>query len=72
MKSDTVRKGTQQAPHRSLFNALGYTKEEIKDRIENPEKWQSNEQTVQEPKTSEAPKQKSRIKIPKMHIPLQR
>ena len=23
MKSDTVRKGTQQAPHRSLFNALG-------------------------------------------------
>ena len=29
MKSDTVRKGTQQAPHRSLFNALGYTKEMI-------------------------------------------
>ena len=29
MKSDTVRKGTQQAPHRSLFNALGYTKEEM-------------------------------------------
>ena len=27
MKSDTVRKGTQQAPHRSLFNALGMTKE---------------------------------------------
>ena len=23
MRSDTVRKGTQQAPHRSLFNALG-------------------------------------------------
>ena len=29
MKSDTVRKGTQQAPHRSLFNALGITKEEM-------------------------------------------
>ncbi len=23
MRSDTVKKGTQQAPHRSLFNALG-------------------------------------------------
>ena len=29
MKSDTVRKGTQQAPHRSLFNALGMTNEEM-------------------------------------------
>ena len=29
MRSDTVRKGTQQAPHRSLFNALGMTKEEM-------------------------------------------
>ena len=29
MKSDTVRKGTQQAPHRSLFNALGMTQEEM-------------------------------------------
>ncbi|MEG1876867.1 MAG: dihydroxy-acid dehydratase [Lachnospiraceae bacterium] len=28
MRSDFVTKGTQQAPHRSLFNALGYTKEE--------------------------------------------
>jgi len=28
MRSDSVTKGTQQAPHRSLFNALGYTKEE--------------------------------------------
>ena len=26
MRSDTVRKGTQQAPHRSLFNALGMNK----------------------------------------------
>ena len=24
MRSDTVTKGKQQAPHRSLFNALGY------------------------------------------------
>ena len=46
----------------------GYTKEEIKDRIENPEKWQNKEQTVQEPNTTEAPKQKSRIKIPKKDI----
>ncbi|MCI8638437.1 MAG: dihydroxy-acid dehydratase [Coprococcus sp.] len=29
MKSDVVKKGMQQAPHRSLFNALGYTKEEL-------------------------------------------
>ena len=29
MKSDAVRKGMQQAPHRSLFNALGMTKEEM-------------------------------------------
>ena len=28
MRSDNVTKGDQQAPHRSLFNALGYTKEE--------------------------------------------
>jgi len=29
MKSDNVTKGTRQAPHRSLFNALGLTKEEM-------------------------------------------
>ena len=29
MNSDHVKKGMQQAPHRSLFNALGYTKEEV-------------------------------------------
>ena len=28
MRSDAVKKGSQQAPHRSLFNALGFTKEE--------------------------------------------
>ncbi|MBO5197377.1 MAG: dihydroxy-acid dehydratase [Lachnospiraceae bacterium] len=29
MKSDSVKRGMQQAPHRSLFNALGLTKEEL-------------------------------------------
>lgn len=29
MKSDNVKSGMQQAPHRSLFNALGMTKEEL-------------------------------------------
>ena len=29
MRSDTVTKGKQQAPHRSLFNALGLTPEEM-------------------------------------------
>ena len=30
MKSDNVKSGMQQAPHRSLFNALGFTEEEMK------------------------------------------
>ena len=30
MKSDAVRMGVQQAPHRSLFNALGMTQEEMR------------------------------------------
>ena len=30
MRSDAVRKGMQQAPHRSLFNALGHTEEEMR------------------------------------------
>ena len=30
MRSDCVREGMQQAPHRSLFNALGMTEEEMK------------------------------------------
>ena len=52
----------------------GYTKEEIKDRIENPQKWQDIEQATQDASSSkaaentEAPKQKSRIKIPKKDI----
>ena len=29
MRSDNVKTGMQQAPHRSLFNALGLTKEEL-------------------------------------------
>lgn len=29
MRSDSVTKGVQQAPHRSLFKALGFTKEEM-------------------------------------------
>jgi len=29
MKSDSVKVGAQQAPHRSLFNALGFTNEEM-------------------------------------------
>ena len=29
MRSDAVKTGMQQAPHRSLFNALGMTKEEM-------------------------------------------
>lgn len=34
MKSDNVRVGMQQAPHRSLFNALGMTKEEMERPLE--------------------------------------
>ena len=33
MRSDTVTKGVQQAPHRSLFNALGMTQEELANRV---------------------------------------
>ena len=29
MRSDAVTKGMQQAPHRSLFHALGLTEEEM-------------------------------------------
>ncbi len=30
MRSDDVKKGMQQAPQRSLINALGFTEEEMK------------------------------------------
>ena len=33
MRSDSVKTGTQQAPHRSLLNALGYTEEERMDMV---------------------------------------
>ena len=29
MRSDNVKKGVERAPHRSLFNALGFTEEEL-------------------------------------------
>ncbi len=29
MKSNNVKKGVERAPHRSLFNALGMTEEEL-------------------------------------------
>ena len=66
----------QERPVRGSFRNFGsgYTKEEIKDRIENPQKWQNIEQATQEAPSSkaaentEAPKQKSRIKIPKKDI----
>ena len=29
MRSDIIKKGVERAPHRSLFNAMGYTQEEI-------------------------------------------
>ena len=32
MKSDNVKSGMQQAPHRSLFNALGFTEEKTNGR----------------------------------------
>ena len=34
MRSDNVKSGMQQAPHRSLFNALGFTEEEMKKACE--------------------------------------
>lgn len=60
----------QERPVRGSFRnfGAGYTKEEIKDRIENPEKWQNVEQPKEEQKTQEPPKSKPRIKVPKKDI----
>ena len=60
----------QERPVRGSFRnfGAGYTKEEIKDRIENPEKWQNIEQSAKEQNGADTPKQKSRIKIPKKDI----
>ena len=33
MRSDNVKKGAERAPNRSLFYAMGYTKEEL-DRVD--------------------------------------
>ena len=60
----------QERPVRGSFRnfGAGYTKEEIKDRIDNPEKWHNIEQSAKEQTVTDAPKQKSRIKIPKKDI----
>ncbi|MBO5623766.1 MAG: relaxase/mobilization nuclease domain-containing protein, partial [Butyrivibrio sp.] len=60
----------QERPVRGSFRnfGAGYTKEEIKDRIENPEKWQNIEQPESEQKEQEPPKSKPHIKVPKKDI----
>ncbi|MCR5235578.1 MAG: hypothetical protein K6E34_00065 [Lachnospiraceae bacterium] len=60
----------QERPVRGSFRnfGAGYTKEEIKDRIENPEKWQNIEQPKEEQRTQEPQKSKPRIKVPKKDI----
>ena len=60
----------QKRPVRCSFRnfGAGYTKEEIKDRIENPEKWQNAEQPNEEQKTQVPQKSKPRIKVPKKDI----
>ena len=60
----------QERPVRGSFRnfGAGYTKEEIKDRIENPEKWQNIEQQKPEQSEQETPKAKPRIKVPKKDI----
>lgn len=60
----------QERPVRGSFRnfGTGYTKEEIKDRIENPEKWQNIEQPESEQNKQGSPKSKPRIKVPKKDI----
>lgn len=60
----------QERPVRGSFRnfGAGYTKEEIKDRIENPKKWQNIEIEKSDQKEQEQPKTISRIKIPKKDI----
>ena len=57
-------------PVRGSFRnfGTGYTKEEIKDRIENPEKWQKIEQPESVQKEQDASIVKPRIKVPKKDI----
>ena len=66
----------QERPVRGSFRnfGAGYTKEDIKDRIENPEKWKNRDRNDHDAaatkaiETTDAPKQKSRIRIPKKDI----
>ena len=60
----------QERPVRGSFRnfGAGYTKEDIKDRIENPEKWRNIEQPTPDKNEQEAPKSKPRIKVPKKDI----
>ena len=60
----------QERPVRGSFRnfGVGYTKEDIKDRIENPEKWQNIESEKPDQKEHEQFRTKSRIKIPKKDI----
>ena len=37
MRSDNVTKGMERAPARSLFYAMGYTKEELEDLMKDPD-----------------------------------
>ena len=57
-------------PVRGSFRnfGAGYAKEDIKDRIENPEKWRNVESEKPDQKEQEQPMTKSRIKIPKKDI----
>ena len=34
MRSDLMKKGIEKSPHRSLFKAMGYTDEEIREFLE--------------------------------------
>ena len=60
----------QERPVRGSFRnfGAGYTKEEIKDRIESPEKWQTVESEKSDHSEQEQPKTRSHIKIPKKDI----
>lgn len=60
----------QERPVRGSFRnfGAGYTKEEIKDRIEKPEKWRNIESEKPDQKEQEQLRPKSRIKIPKKDI----
>ncbi|SHH07776.1 Relaxase/Mobilisation nuclease domain-containing protein [Butyrivibrio fibrisolvens DSM 3071] len=60
----------QERPIRGSFKNFGsgYTKEDIKDRIENPEKWHDNEQSAQKQTENNIAITKRIIKVPKKDI----